>query len=743
MNTSTCQSCRAASRLRFHFRLTRLKDNRRRFSSTPISSRTDFVPQSWYWDTTAPTPENLEAASKFFQAHSPFRAWTGTGWRRHKPTTPGGLLVPEVVFLGRSNVGKSSLINHLTYTADLNRVSNTPGHTKTMWAWSLAAKNPNSGGALRGWGGDTSSKVTLVDMPGYGYGSNRDWGDEIITYMKNRKELRRAFVVIDAMQGITKQDRQIFEYLRGLTIPYQIVISKCDKSGWHGSQAAVESALLPIRQEAEAAKNKHPGLGELILVGHLEVPVLHPERNQRSQIKDPVNFGVTNLQWSILRAAGLDQYAMHHQKALASGKQKTYSAGTMVESYQSQVQAAHASATMPATTSATNHPTKRPLRPALGLNELLNDLFNTLPEARPSRPISEGSPAPFIELWKPTPAGQTEDEESVEVDSSEKRLVDLLNQGRRNSSLPPQTNTGRSPLRKDWMQKLDPFQDMSQYMKDDSMMPQMMVRPVAKDPSKHPRFLNQSPALRSGASHFPDEFNPLFDEMAPARTSGATQNNYRRAGMPKLSSDSLIRQTRSTDRAGKRVALGSDAYEPMFDNSYNPTQGANTNTQNRRSQFSSTDHRTPPPPQKPSAIDLGKGVAQGLEAFEAMFADDHSPPKGSKKKKGKSKSKSSAGSLDNDVSSPSKPSTPQMGKGVAQGLEAFEAMFADDHSPPKGSKKKKGKSKSKSSAGSLDNDVSSPSKPSTPQMGKGVAQGLEAFEAMFADEPSTGRKKNR
>lgn len=447
-----------------------------------------------------------------------------------------------------------------------------------MWAWSLAAKNPNSGGALRGWGGDTSPKVTLVDMPGYGYGSDSEWGDEIVAYMKNRVELRRAFVVIDAMQGVTKQDRQILDLLRSLTIPYQIVISKCDKSGWHGSQVAVESALLPIRQEAEVARNNHPGLGELILVGRTQTPATLPENLDDKQ---PLPFGISNLQWSILRAAGLDQYAMQHQEASKSGKQKTYSAGTMVESFQPRDQAT---------------PKPDGPKPQISLNDLLSDLFNTLPEQEPSRsPVRDSQPR-SRESWKPPFARRTED--SANVDSREQNLINLLGAG----------------LNKSFPQRWGPFQQGSQ-----------------AQPNK--------PAAQSLSA---------TGRSSPPRTIALPRTSNRSAD--------LLRNQPDYDEPSAFGSLGESGRASVASGGYQAESA--------------------------TASPFGKGVSQGIDAFQNMLEYPEDPSLATKstkrRKKRKSKNKSDASSSRFDSPTTMPPSPPRMGKGVSQGLDAFESMFANE-----------------------------------------------------------------
>ena len=128
---------------------------------------------NYYWDTQAPDESQLAYADKFFapSRHSPIKLWTLSKFR----TTPLSSTTPEVAFLGRSNVGKSSLLNALM-GQEICWTSSKPGRTQTMNAFGI-------GGTKGG-----ESKVVLLDMPGYGKGSRSEWGNEIMKYLKNRKQ---------------------------------------------------------------------------------------------------------------------------------------------------------------------------------------------------------------------------------------------------------------------------------------------------------------------------------------------------------------------------------------------------------------------------------------------------------------------------------------------------------------------------------------------------------------------------
>jgi len=124
--------------------------------------------------------------------------------------------LPEICFAGRSNVGKSSLINALTNQKGLARASNTPGRTRELNYFNL------------------SDRIRLVDLPGYGYAkaSKTDianWTRLTRQFLRGRAPLRRVFTLIDSRRGIKDPDIEIMEMLDEAAVPYQIVLTKIDK----------------------------------------------------------------------------------------------------------------------------------------------------------------------------------------------------------------------------------------------------------------------------------------------------------------------------------------------------------------------------------------------------------------------------------------------------------------------------------------------------------------------------------
>ena len=142
----------------------------------------------------------------------------------------------EIAFAGRSNVGKSSLINALTGKKGLAKTSNTPGRTQQLNYFNLA------------------DKLYLVDLPGYGFAKApenmvKQWQKMIFAYLQGRVNLKRVFLLIDSRHGIKKVDKDIMEMLDKAAVTYQIILTKIDKiSG---------NVLAKVYQETKDKIAKH------------------------------------------------------------------------------------------------------------------------------------------------------------------------------------------------------------------------------------------------------------------------------------------------------------------------------------------------------------------------------------------------------------------------------------------------------------------------------------------------------
>ena len=176
--------------------------------------------------------------------------------------------VLEVAFAGRSNVGKSSLINKLTNRNGLARTSNTPGRTQELNFFDV-------GEPLR---------FRIVDMPGYGFAKApkdvvRKWRYLVNDYLRGRPVLKRAMVLIDARHGIKDIDREIMKMLDEAAVSYHLVLTKADKI------KASELAAVTAATEEEARKR----------------PAAHPEIIATSS---ETGLGIDQLRRAVIEAIG-------------------------------------------------------------------------------------------------------------------------------------------------------------------------------------------------------------------------------------------------------------------------------------------------------------------------------------------------------------------------------------------------------------------------------------------------------
>jgi len=203
----------------------------------------------------------LEAGRLLFAAECQFVAAAAT-LDRLPPET-----LPEVAFLGRSNVGKSSLINALTGRNTLARTSNTPGRTRQLNFF------------------DLGNRLLLVDMPGYGYAEASKveierWNGLIDSYLRGRSSLRRLCLLIDSRHGLKPNDLEVMEWLDKRAVIYQIVLTKLDKLkvGERASRLAETAQKIskhPAAFPVTAATSSETGQGipELrAMIGDLALP---------------------------------------------------------------------------------------------------------------------------------------------------------------------------------------------------------------------------------------------------------------------------------------------------------------------------------------------------------------------------------------------------------------------------------------------------------------------------------------
>lgn len=166
--------------------------------------------------------------------------------------------IPEVAFAGRSNVGKSSLLNALTGRNGLARTSNTPGRTQELNLFQVGEP----------------PVMRLVDMPGYGYAEApkdmlRQWAFLVNDYLRGRSTLKRVLVLVDSRHGLKPVDLEIMEMLDKAAVSYQIVLTKGDK--------IKPTALAKIAQDVGEHARTHPAAHPLLIPTSSETKLGIPE----------------------------------------------------------------------------------------------------------------------------------------------------------------------------------------------------------------------------------------------------------------------------------------------------------------------------------------------------------------------------------------------------------------------------------------------------------------------------------
>jgi len=185
------------------------------------------------------TPDQIEAARKLFAGNVAFVKGAVSLDTLPAPDRP------EIAFAGRSNVGKSSLINALCNRKSLARASNTPGRTQEINFFDLA-----------------DGKLYIVDLPGYGFADapkkNVDgWSRLNLDYLRTRSKLKRIFVLIDARRGIGEADLGVMKQLDASAAQYQVVLTKADKIR--------KAELAPLIEATKAALMKQPAAHPVVI----------------------------------------------------------------------------------------------------------------------------------------------------------------------------------------------------------------------------------------------------------------------------------------------------------------------------------------------------------------------------------------------------------------------------------------------------------------------------------------------
>jgi GTP-binding protein len=184
------------------------------------------------------TGAHPEFARKLFAGPCDF--FWGTGDINSLP--PQSL--PEIAFVGRSNAGKSSLINALTNNKSVARVSHTPGRTREINFFNLGAK------------------LILTDLPGYGYAKASkqlamDWQTLIFAYLSGRASLKRVALLIDSRRGIMDTDLAVMELLDRSAVSYGLVLTKSDALKPQALEKALADASAEARKHTAALEEIH------------------------------------------------------------------------------------------------------------------------------------------------------------------------------------------------------------------------------------------------------------------------------------------------------------------------------------------------------------------------------------------------------------------------------------------------------------------------------------------------------
>lgn len=184
-------------------------------------------------DPDAITPAQIEAGRVLFAGPCDFVAGTET-LDRLPPIS-----LPEFGFVGRSNVGKSSLVNALTGRKTLARVSHTPGRTQQLNFFNL---------------GD---RLMLVDMPGYGFAKvsksqSNAWNHLVRSYLRGRSSLRCVFILIDSRHGLKDSDRDVMKMLNDSAVSYRIILTKQDETKPAELAKTIASVETELQKHAAA-----------------------------------------------------------------------------------------------------------------------------------------------------------------------------------------------------------------------------------------------------------------------------------------------------------------------------------------------------------------------------------------------------------------------------------------------------------------------------------------------------------
>lgn len=197
--------------------------------------------------------------AKFVKSLSAFETFPGQG-------------LPEIAMVGKSNVGKSSLINNLTGNSRLARTSSEPGKTRLVNLFLI------------------NEAFFLVDLPGYGFAKapkqeKQKWADMIEGYLRNSRHLKRVFQLVDVRHAPTEDDQLMVEYLRHYDIPFTVVATKADKlsKAQRSRSIPVICRTLGVQPWEVMAHSSRDGTGRDRLLELIEAELAPPETGEAAE----------------------------------------------------------------------------------------------------------------------------------------------------------------------------------------------------------------------------------------------------------------------------------------------------------------------------------------------------------------------------------------------------------------------------------------------------------------------------
>lgn len=261
--------------------------------------------------STSPTTEQLKTAHQFWTAHPPNLLFSQANFRLLPASHH-----PEVAFLGRSNVGKSSLLNALFNKKEIAHTSRKPGKTRLLNGFGVSPF-PLSAAPATGTKGEKMNEswrrmrkgLIIVDMPGYGAGSRADWGKEITKFLEKRTQLRKAFLLVDVEHGLKSTDMQLLQHFFHSGVQHTIVFSKADKLLYPRAQPLGGSAMLKARLKLQTQIDELRSKLQTEIWRGREVPteILYAsgERSLGDGFPAATKIGINELRWAVMAACGI------------------------------------------------------------------------------------------------------------------------------------------------------------------------------------------------------------------------------------------------------------------------------------------------------------------------------------------------------------------------------------------------------------------------------------------------------